>query len=399
MSEAVRAQFPIFARTSRGEPLVYLDSGATTQKPQVVIDAEMAFYEGWNANIHRGVYEFSERATMAYDGTRATVARFLGGVREDEIVFTTGTTGSTNLVAQSFLRPKVGPGTWVLVTEMEHHANIVPWQLAGAALRAIPVTDDGELDLAAAGKLLAEGPALLAVTHVSNTLGTINPIAQLTSMARVHGVPVLVDGAQAVGHFPVDLTALGADFYCFSAHKLFGPTGVGVLWARRELLAAMPPYQGGGDMIDRVSFERSTFASGPQRFEAGTPNIAGVIGMDAAIQWVLTEDRAAWQAEDERLLALGREMLEAIPGVKLLAQPTHSVGVLTFTMTGAHPHDIASILDSRGICIRAGHHCTQPLHARFGVPATARASFGPYTTEADVRALGQGLEKVRELFR
>ena len=399
MSEAVRAQFPIFARTSRGEPLVYLDSGATTQKPQVVIDAEMAFYEGWNANIHRGVYEFSERATMAYDGTRATVARFLGGVREDEIVFTTGTTGATNLVAQSFLRPKVGPGTWVLVTEMEHHANIVPWQLAGAALRAIPVTDAGELDLEAAGKLLAEGPALLAVAHVSNTLGTINPIAQLTSMARVHGVPVLVDGAQAVGHFPVDLTALGADFYCFSAHKLFGPTGVGVLWARRDLLAAMPPYQGGGDMIDRVSFERTTFASGPQRFEAGTPNIAGVIGMDAAIQWVLTEDRAAWQIEDEQLLALGREMLEAIPGVKLLAKPTHSVGVLTFTMTGAHPHDIASILDSRGICIRAGHHCTQPLHARFSVPATARASFGPYTTEADVRALGKGLEKVRELFR
>ena len=399
MSEAVRAQFPIFARTSRGEPLVYLDSGATTQKPQVVIDAEMAFYEGWNANIHRGVYEFSERATMAYDGTRATVARFLGGVREDEIVFTTGTTGATNLVAQSFLRPKVGPGTWVLVTEMEHHANIVPWQLAGAALRAIPVTDAGELDLEAAGKLLAEGPALLAVAHVSNTLGTINPIAQLTSMARVHGVPVLVDGAQAVGHFPVDLTALGADFYCFSAHKLFGPTGVGVLWVRRDLLTAMPPYQGGGDMIDRVSFERTTFASGPQRFEAGTPNIAGVIGMDAAIQWVLTEDRAAWQVEDERLLALGREMLEAIPGVKLLAKPTHSVGVLTFTMTGAHPHDIASILDSRGICIRAGHHCTQPLHARFGVPATARASFGPYTTEADVRALGKGLEKVRELFR
>jgi cysteine desulfurase/selenocysteine lyase len=399
MSEAVRAQFPIFARTSRGEPLVYLDSGATTQKPQVVIDAEMAFYEGWNANIHRGVYEFSERATMAYDGTRATVARFLGGVREGEIVFTTGTTGATNLVAQSFLRPKVGPGTWVLVTEMEHHANIVPWQLAGAALRAIPVTDAGELDLEAAGKLLAEGPALLAVAHVSNTLGTINPIAQLTSMARVHGVPVLVDGAQAVGHFPVDLTALGADFYCFSAHKLFGPTGVGVLWARRDLLAAMPPYQGGGDMIDRVSFERTTFASGPQRFEAGTPNIAGVIGMDAAIQWVLTEDRAAWQVEDERLLHLGREMLEAIPGVKLLASPTHSVGVLTFTMTGAHPHDIASILDSRGICIRAGHHCTQPLHARFGVPATARASFGPYTTEADVRALGKGLEKVRELFR
>jgi cysteine desulfurase/selenocysteine lyase len=398
MSEAVRAQFPIFARTSRGEPLVYLDSGATTQKPQVVIDAEMAFYEGWNANIHRGVYEFSERATLAYDGTRDTVAQFLGGVRADEIVFTTGTTGSINLVAQSFLRPQMAPGATVLVTEMEHHANIVPWQLVGATLKAIPVTDAGELDLAAASRMLAEGPALLAVTHVSNTLGTINPIAQLAAVARAHGVPVLVDGAQAVGHFPVDLTSLGADFYCFSGHKLFGPTGVGVLWARQALLSEMPPFQGGGDMIDRVTFAKSTFAPAPQRFEAGTPNIAGVIGLDAAIRWVMSEDRAAWQAHDEQLLHLGREMLAKLPGVSMMASPEHAVGVLTFTMTGAHPHDIASILDSRGICIRAGHHCTQPLHARFGVQSTARASFGPYTTEDDVLALGRGLHAVREIF-
>lgn len=398
MTEAVRAQFPIFARTSRGEPLVYLDSAATTQKPRCVIDAEMGFYEGWNANIHRGVYEFSERATVAYDGTRATAARFLGGVREDEIVFTTGTTGAINLVAQSFLRPRMAPGATVLVTEMEHHANIVPWQLVGATLKPIPVTDAGELDLAAATRLLAEGPALLAVTHVSNTLGTINPIAQLTAVARAHGVPVLVDGAQAVGHFPVDLTSLGADFYCFSGHKLFGPTGVGVLWARHALLAEMPPYQGGGDMIDRVTFAGSTFAPAPQRFEAGTPNIAGVIGLDAAIRWVMAEDRAAWQAHDEQLLRLGREMLAKIPGVALMAAPEHAVGVLTFTMAGAHPHDIASILDSRGICIRAGHHCTQPLHARFGIPSTARASFGPYTTEDDVLALGRGLHAVREIF-
>lgn len=398
MTEAVRAQFPIFARTSRGEPLVYLDSAATTQKPRCVIDAEMGFYEGWNANIHRGVYEFSERATVAYDGTRATAARFLGGVREDEIVFTTGTTGAINLVAQSFLRPRMAPGATVLVTEMEHHANIVPWQLVGATLKPIPVTDAGELDLEAATRLLAEGPALLAVTHVSNTLGTINPIAQLTAVARAHGVPVLVDGAQAVGHFPVDLTSLGADFYCFSGHKLFGPTGVGVLWARHALLAEMPPYQGGGDMIDRVTFAGSTFAPAPQRFEAGTPNIAGVIGLDAAIRWVMAEDRAAWQAHDEQLLRLGREMLAKIPGVALMAAPPHAVGVLTFTMAGAHPHDIASILDSRGICIRAGHHCTQPLHARFGIPSTARASFGPYTTEDDVLALGRGLHAVREIF-
>lgn len=398
MTEAVRAQFPIFARTSRGEPLVYLDSAATTQKPRCVIDTEMGFYEGWNANIHRGVYEFSERATVAYDGTRATAARFLGGVREDEIVFTTGTTGAINLVAQSFLRPRMAPGATVLVTEMEHHANIVPWQLVGATLKPIPVTDTGELDLEAATRLLAEGPALLAVTHVSNTLGTINPIAQLTAVARAHGVPVLVDGAQAVGHFPVDLTSLGADFYCFSGHKLFGPTGVGVLWARHALLAEMPPYQGGGDMIDRVTFAGSTFAPAPQRFEAGTPNIAGVIGLDAAIRWVMAEDRAAWQAHDEQLLRLGREMLAKIPGVALMAAPPHAVGVLTFTMAGAHPHDIASILDSRGICIRAGHHCTQPLHARFGIPSTARASFGPYTTEDDVLALGRGLHAVREIF-
>lgn len=396
--DRLRAEFPILTRLSRGKPLVYLDSGATTQKPAVVMEAEQAFYAGWNANIHRGVYEFSERATVAYDGTRATVARFLGGVGEDEVVFVRGTTEAINLVAQSFLRQRAPVGATVLVSEMEHHANIVPWQLAGARLVPIPVTDRGELDLDAAARLLATGPALLAVVHVSNTLGTINPIAELAAMARQHGVPVLVDGAQAVGHFPVDLTTLGVDFYCFSGHKLFGPTGTGVLWARREHLTSMPPYQGGGDMIDRVSFERTTFAPAPQKFEAGTPNIAGVIGMDAAIRWIEAQDRAAWQAHDQELLAHGRAMLAELPGIRLLAEPAHSVGVLTFTMEGAHPHDIASILDSVGICIRAGHHCTQPLHARFGVPATARASFGPYTTPGEIHALVAGLHKVRELF-
>ncbi|MDZ4259470.1 MAG: SufS family cysteine desulfurase [Gemmatimonadales bacterium] len=396
--DALRAEFPILSRSSRGKPLIYLDSGATTQKPAVVIAAEQEFYAGWNANIHRGVYEFSERATMAYDGTRDTVARFLGGVRDDEIVFVRGTTEAVNLVAQSFLRPRLKSSATVLVSEMEHHANIVPWQLAGAKLVPIPVTDAGELDLDAAGRLLATGPALLAVVHVSNTLGTVNPIAELAAMARQHGVPVLVDGAQAVGHFPVDLTTLGVDFYCFSGHKLFGPTGTGVLWARREHLESMPPYQGGGDMIDRVSFERTTFAAAPHKFEAGTPDIAGVIGMAAAIRWIESHDRAAWEAHDRTLLAAGRELLEGIPGVKLLARPAHSVGVLTFTMTGAHPHDIASILDSEGICIRAGHHCTQPLHARFGVPATARASFGPYTSLGELNALVLGLHKVREIF-
>lgn len=395
----LREQFPILSGTSRGKPLVYLDSAATTQKPQVVIDAEQDFYAGWNANIHRGVYEYSERATVAYDGTRATAARFLGGVEPDEIVFVRGTTEAINLVAQSFFRPRIATaGATVLVTEMEHHANIVPWQLAGATLVPIPVTDAGELDMEAAARLLATGPAMLAVMHVSNALGTINPIAELCAMARAHGVPVLVDGAQAVGHFAVDLTTLGADFYCFSGHKLFGPTGTGVLWGRREHLAAMPPYQGGGDMIDLVRFEESSFAKAPERFEAGTPNIAGVIGLDAAMRWVMAQDTRAWERHDRELLELGRALLEDIAGLYLLAGPSHAVGVLTFAMDGAHPHDIASILDGEGICIRAGHHCAQPLHVRFGVPSSARASFGPYTTEAEVRALAAGVRKVREIF-
>ncbi len=395
---ALRAAFPILSRTSRGQPLVYLDSAATTQKPQVVLDAMQEFYAGWNANIHRGVYEFSERATLAYDGTRTTVARFLGGVHDDEIVFVRGTTEAINLVAHSFLRPRLGAGGTVLVTEMEHHANIVPWQLAGARLVPIPVTDAGELDLDAARRLLATGPAMLAVTHVSNALGTINPIAALCAMAREAGVPVLVDGAQAVGHFPVDLTTLGADFYCFSGHKLFGPTGIGVLWGRRDHLTKMPPYQGGGDMIDLVDFTRSTFAPSPQKFEAGTPHIAGVIGLDAAIRWLEGQDREALERHDAELLEAGRATLSAVPGLRFLATPAHSVGVLTFTMDAAHPHDVASMLDAAGICIRAGHHCTQPLHARFAVPATVRASFGPYTTHAELDALGAGLHQVRELF-
>lgn len=396
---ALRAQFPILGERSRGRPLVYLDSGATTQKPQAVLDAERDFYAGWNANIHRGVYEFSERATLAYDGTRETVATFLGGVRPEEVVFTTGTTDAINLVAQAFVRPRLADGRrTVLVTEMEHHANIVPWQLAGAELAAIPVADDGTLDLDAAARLLAAGPVLLAVTHVSNTLGTVNPIAELAALARAHGVPVLVDGAQAVSHFPVHLPTLGVDFYCFSGHKLFGPTGTGVLWGRHELLDAMPPWRGGGDMIDRVTFARTTFAPSPQRFEAGTPHVAGVIGLDAAIRWVMAQDRAAWLAHDRALLAEGRALLGAIPGVRLLARPAASVAVLTFTMDGAHPHDIASILDAEGICIRAGHHCTQPLHARFGVDATARASCAPHTTSEELHALARGLERVLEVF-
>jgi cysteine desulfurase / selenocysteine lyase len=390
----LRAEFPILGVPSRGQPLHWLDNASTTQKPRAVLDAVHGFSSSWNANIHRGVYEFSERASMAYDGTRDTVARFLGTGDPHEIVFTRGTTESINLVAHGFLPA----GATVVVSEMEHHANIVPWQLAGARTVPIPVTDRGELDLEAAARLFAEGPALLAVVHVSNALGTINPITELVRMAKAHGVPVLVDGAQAVGHFPVDVAALGCDFYCFSGHKLFGPTGVGVLWARRALLEAMRPYQGGGDMIDIVGFDCTTFAPVPHRFEAGTPNISGVIGLDAAIRWVMAQDRATWAAHEEALFAEALAAMREIPGLHLLAEPRARVAVLTFTMDGAHPHDIASILDGEGVCIRAGHHCTQPLHRRLDVGASARASFAPYNDASDVAALVRGLRRVRELF-
>jgi cysteine desulfurase/selenocysteine lyase len=396
---SIRAEFPMLSATSRGKPIVYLDSAASAQKPRAVLDAMERFYEGSYANIHRGVYQASEQASVAYDGTRESVARFLGGVSPDEIVFVRGTTEAINLVAQSFLRPTLRDGDTVLVTEMEHHANIVPWQVVGAHTAAIPITDAGELDLEAAERMLAAGPRLLAVVHASNALGTINPIAELAAMARRHGVPVLVDGAQAAVHLPLDLPALGVDFYCFSGHKLFGPTGAGVLWGRKELLVAMPPWQGGGDMIDRVSFERTTFAPVPQKFEAGTPDIAAVIGLDAAIRWVEGLDRAAVAAHEERLLEAGGQLLDAIDGVTRIGNPARNVGILTFTVDGAHPHDVASLLDQDGICVRAGHHCTQPLHRRLGLDATVRASIAPYNSIDDLEALGASLGRVRAVFR
>ena len=395
---ALRAEFPILGTTSRGKPLVYLDSGATTQKPRTMIDAVTRFYESGNANIHRGVYQLSEQATLSWDHARHRVARFLGGVPDEEIVFVRGTTEAVNLVAQSFLRPTLRAGDTVVVTTMEHHANIVPWQLVGATTVPIPITAAGELDLAAAERLLATRPRLLAVVHVSNALGTINPIAELCRMARAHGVPVLVDGAQAVSHFPVDVQALGCDFYCFSGHKLFGPTGIGVLWAKREHLERMPPAQGGGDMIDRVTFETTTFAPSPQKFEAGTPHIAGAIGLAAAIEWLEGQDRDAIHAHEMSLLATGTALLQNVPGLHLVGAPAEKVGILTFTMDGIHPHDIASLLDGEGVCIRAGHHCTQPLHASLGLAATARASLAPYNTLAEIETLASALHSARRTF-
>jgi cysteine desulfurase/selenocysteine lyase len=301
-------------------------------------------------------------------------------------------------VAQSFLKPQITPGATVLVTEMEHHANIVPWQLVGAKTVAIPISDTGELDLAAAERLLAAGCEMLAVCHVSNALGTINPVAELCRMAKRQGVPVLIDGAQAVPHLTIDVQAIGCDFYCFSGHKVYGPTGIGALWARPEHLAKMPPYQGGGDMIDLVTFEGTTYAPAPRKFEAGTPHIAGAIGLDAALRWLESLDRAALRREEEELLAFGTGLLTEIPGLRLVGTAREKAGILTFVIEGVHPHDIASILDNDGVCIRAGHHCTQPLHRRLGVQSTARASLALYSTRADLQTLAHGLAKIQRMF-
>jgi cysteine desulfurase/selenocysteine lyase len=396
--EKIRAEFPILAGTSRGKPLIYLDSAATSQKPRVVIDAISQFYRHGNANIHRGVYQLSEQATLAWEAARATVARFIGAAAPEEVVFVRGTTEAINLVAHSFLATQQLDQPVVLVTAMEHHANIVAWQLAGATTVAIPVSDDGALDLEAATRLLATRPALFAVTHVSNVLGTVNPIAELCRIAHSHGVPVLVDGAQAVPHLTVDAQALDCDFYAFSSHKLFGPTGIGVLWVRRKLLDAMPPYQSGGDMIDVVTFDGTTFAPAPTRFEAGTPHIAGAVGLAAAIDWLGALDRPAIAAHEEALREDATEQLSRIPGVRLIGETPGKAPVVAFTLAAAHPHDVASLLDGDGIAVRAGHHCTQPLHRRLGLTATVRASFAPYNSHDEVAALARSVHKVQRMF-
>jgi cysteine desulfurase/selenocysteine lyase len=395
---SIRSQFPILATLSRGKPLVYLDNAATTQKPRAMIEAVRDFYLRDNANIHRGVYQLSERATLAWDAARERVARFIGAGTADEVVFVRGTTEAINLVAHSFLRPRLARNPTVLVTTMEHHANIVPWQLVGANTVPIPISDSGELDLGAAERMLRQGASLLAVAHISNALGTINPVTDLCRMARAAGVPVLIDGAQAAAHLPIDVGALGCDFYCFSGHKVFGPTGIGVLWSKPGHLAAMPPYQGGGDMIDEVTFERTTFAAPPRRFEAGTPDIAGAVGLDAALEWLTAQDRDAIRRHEDTLRDYAIERLSEIPGLRLVGTAPDKAAVIAFVMQGAHAHDIASLLDGDGICVRAGHHCTQPLHRRLGVTATARASFTLYNTRSEVDALAQGLLGVRRIL-
>jgi len=402
--EAVRAQFPGLHQEVHGHPLVYLDNAATSQKPRAVIEAVTRFYERDTSNIHRGVHTLAERATATYEGARGTVARTLG-VAAREVVFTRGTTEAINLVARSFVRPLLTPGDEVIVTWLEHHANIVPWQIvcgeAGATLRAVPIDDRGVLDLDALEAALERGGdrvRMLAVGHISNALGTVHPVRRIVEMAHAHGVPVLVDGAQAVPHMPVDVAEIGCDFYAFSGHKTYGPSGIGALWGRGEHLESMPPMLGGGDMIRSVSFEGTIFADPPTRFEAGTPNIEGTAGLAAALDFLAGLDRAAVLAHEEALVAHAAEELASIPGVHLVGTAPDRAAIVSFTVDGIHAHDVGTILDARGVAIRAGHHCAQPAMRRFGVAATARASFALYNTHREVEALAAAVRHAQEMF-
>jgi cysteine desulfurase/selenocysteine lyase len=400
--ERIRADFPILSQEVRGRRLVYLDSAASAQKPRAVIDAISHFYTHDNANVHRGVHFLSERATLAFEGAREKVRRFLNARDVKEIVFVRGTTEAINLVAQTFGRKNLGAGDEVLITGLEHHANIVPWQMlceqVGASLRSIPLDEQGNLVLDRLDELLTPRTRLLAVTHVSNALGTVVPVKELIRRAHARGVPVLVDGAQAVTHFTVDVRDLDCDFYTFSGHKLFGPMGIGVLYGKKALLDAMPPYQGGGDMILSVTLEKTLYNRVPYRFEAGTPDVAGAVGLGAAIDYLEKVGMDAIAAHDRELLAYAEEALSRVPGVRLLCHAPERSGIVSFVMEDIHPHDIGTILDREGVAIRTGHHCAQPLMQCLGVAATARASLALYNTRGDVDALVSGLRKVREVF-
>jgi cysteine desulfurase / selenocysteine lyase len=400
--ERIRKDFPALHQEVHGHPLVYLDNAATTQKPQAVIDALRAYYSTDNANVHRGVHLLSERATEAYEGARARIQRFVNAAHSREIVFVRGTTEAINLVAQSFGRREIGAGDEVLITTLEHHSNIVPWQMLcderGAALRVVPIDDRGEVDAEAYERLLTERTRLVAFAHVSNALGTVLPVGRMIELARARGAVTLVDGAQAVSHLRVDVRALDCDFYAFSGHKLFGPTGIGVLYGKTGLLERMPPWQGGGDMIKSVSFERTVYNDLPYKFEAGTPDIAGAIGLGAAIDYLdaVGLDRvAAWEHE---LLVHATDALASLPGVTLMGTARDKAAVISFLVDGVHPHDVGTILDRQGVAVRTGHHCAMPVMTRFGVPATTRASFALYNTHEEIDALVAGLGRVREVF-
>jgi cysteine desulfurase / selenocysteine lyase len=398
----VRAEFPILAREINGKPLVYLDSAASSQRPLAVLRAVEHYETRLHANVHRGVHSLSQWATDAYEGAREIVRRFLHARSTREIVFVRGTTEAINLAANSWGRGHLEPGDEILITYLEHHANIVPWQMlcaaTGAKLRAAPVKPSGELDLEAFRNMLSARTRLVAVAHVSNALGTILPVQEIVHMAHARGVPALLDGAQAVPHQTVDVQAIDCDFYAFSGHKVYGPTGIGVLYARESLLSAMPPWQGGGDMILSVGIEASTYNEPPWRFEAGTPNISGAVGLGAALEYVEALGREAIAAHEHTLLELATERLSALPRLRLIGTASAKAAVISFTMDGVHPHDIGTILDSEGIAIRTGHHCAMPIMEVFGLAATARASFGCYNNAEDVDRLVEGLKKVRKLF-
>ncbi len=400
--EKVRADFPVLQQQINGKPLAYLDNGATSQKPQAVIDELVRYYTTENSNVHRGVHTLSQNATEDYEGARAKVKRLLNAADDHEIIFTRGTTDSINIVAQSLGRHNFNPNDEVIVSNMEHHSNIVPWQMLreekGVVLRVVPIDESGELLMDEYERMLSARTKLVSITHVSNALGTILPVAQIIEMAHAQGVPVMLDGAQAVPHLPVDVRKLDCDFYVFSGHKLFGPTGIGVLYGKAELLEAMPPVQGGGDMIKSVTFERTIYNDLPYKFEAGTPNIAGAIGLGAAIDYVQSIGFESFAAHEEDLLEYGAKALEQIGGLRIIGTSPRKAGILSFVMDDIHPHDIGTILDSEGVAVRTGHHCAQPVMQRFQIPATVRASMAMYNTKEDIDALVRAIDRVIEVF-
>ncbi len=401
--EAVRREFPILAQEINGHPLAYLDNGATTQKPQPVIDVIRNYYESDNANIHRGLHALSERATRDCENARERIRSFINASDYKEIVFVRGTTEALNLVAQSYARPRLAADDEIVITTLEHHSNIVPWQMVcrqtGAKLRVVPIHDSGELDIEAFEGMLGSRTRIVAFAHISNALGTINPVAEMIAMARERGAVTVLDGAQAVAHGAVDVQDLGCDFYAFSGHKVYGPTGVGVLFGRQALLEEMEPWQGGGDMIRTVSFEESTWNELPYRFEAGTLNIAGIIGLAAAIEFLDSFDMDAVVAHENEMLSYATEALEGLSGIRIIGTAERKAGIVSFVMDGVHPHDIGTIVDQHGVAIRAGHHCAMPLMRRYRVPATSRASLALYNNRDDIDALVKGLRQAKEIFR
>ena len=401
-AEKIRADFPLLQQSVNGHPLVYLDNGATSQKPQAVIDALVRYYTTENANVHRGVHTLSQQATDDYEAARAKIRQLLNAAHDHEIIFTRGATESINLVAQSYGRQNIGPGDEIIISNMEHHSNIVPWQMLcqekNATLRVVPINDSGELLMDEYERMLSPRTKLVAITHVSNALGTIQPAAQIVALARAHGALTLLDGAQAIPHLPIDVRQLDCDFYAFSGHKLYGPTGTGALYGKTELLDAMPPVYGGGEMIKSVTFEHTTYNDLPYKFEAGTPNIAGAIGLGAAIDYLQNIGYDAIADHEHQLLQYGAQALQSIGGLRIIGDSPHKAGILSFVIDNIHPHDIGTILDTQGIAIRTGHHCAQPVMQRFQIPATARASLAIYNTKADLDALARAIDRAIEIF-